>query len=162
MYVCVCLCVFRLSNIRHYDSHSWAGQVCRGNRTIFKRVAVLRLSLSLGFFPVWRGYKDIPPAATMDETRALLDQLMGRERDVPVAKRTNRKRRVWDDDICKPYLCGKARNQSHLSAMLCAPRVLCVKCGHAACFLLLVCVSGLRLYTRVFSLFVLLCTVCCR
>lgn len=42
----------------------------------------------------------------MDETRALLDQLMGRERDVPVAKRTNRARRVSDDDICKPFLCG--------------------------------------------------------
>ena len=42
----------------------------------------------------------------MDETRALLDQLMGRERDIPVEKRTNRVRRVWDDDICKPYLCG--------------------------------------------------------
>lgn len=42
----------------------------------------------------------------MDETRALLDQLMGRERDVPVDKRINRKRRVSDDDICKPFLCG--------------------------------------------------------
>lgn len=42
----------------------------------------------------------------MDETRALLDQLMGRERDVPVDKRTNRVRRFSDDDICKPYLCG--------------------------------------------------------
>ncbi|CAM9837668.1 unnamed protein product, partial [Laminaria digitata] len=42
----------------------------------------------------------------MDETRALLDQLMGRERDIPVEKRINRVRRVWDDDICKPYLCG--------------------------------------------------------
>ena len=42
----------------------------------------------------------------MDETRALLDQLMGRERDIPVDKRTNRARRVSDDDICKPYLCG--------------------------------------------------------
>lgn len=47
----------------------------------------------------------------MDETRALLDQLMGRERDVPVAKRTNRKRRYYDDDICKFYLCGKPREE---------------------------------------------------
>ena len=39
----------------------------------------------------------------MDETRALLDQLMGRERDIPVEKRINRVRRVWDEDICKPY-----------------------------------------------------------
>lgn len=42
----------------------------------------------------------------MDEARALLEQLMGRERDVPVDKRINRQRKVWDDDICKPYLCG--------------------------------------------------------
>lgn len=43
----------------------------------------------------------------MDEARALLEQLMGRERDVPVDKRVNRQRKVWDDDICKSYLCGK-------------------------------------------------------
>lgn len=42
----------------------------------------------------------------MDEARALLEQLMGRERDIPVDKRTNRTRKIWDDDICKPYLCG--------------------------------------------------------
>ncbi|CAN0302771.1 unnamed protein product, partial [Ectocarpus sp. 12 AP-2014] len=42
----------------------------------------------------------------MDEARALLEQLMGRERDIPVDKRTNRSRKIWDDDICKPYLCG--------------------------------------------------------
>lgn len=33
----------------------------------------------------------------MDETRALLDQLMGRERDVPLDKRTNRARHFTDD-----------------------------------------------------------------
>lgn len=44
----------------------------------------------------------------MDETRALLDQLMGRERDIPVAKRTNRVRHFTDDDICKLYLCGES------------------------------------------------------
>lgn len=47
------------------------------------------------------------PAEIMDEARALLEQLMGRERDIPVDKRVNRQRKVWDDDICKPYLCGK-------------------------------------------------------
>lgn len=55
---------------------------------------------SLAFFSL------VLPAA-MDEARALLEQLMGRERDVPVDKRTNRTRKVWDDDICKPYLCGE-------------------------------------------------------
>lgn len=52
----------------------------------------------------------------MDETRALLDQLMGRERDVPVAKRTNRARRVSDDDICKPFLCGT--RDAHISLVV--------------------------------------------
>ncbi|KAG5188699.1 hypothetical protein JKP88DRAFT_25649, partial [Tribonema minus] len=42
----------------------------------------------------------------MDETRALLDQLMGRERDVPLDKRTNRKRHFTDDDVCKFHLVG--------------------------------------------------------
>jgi len=47
----------------------------------------------------------------MDEARALLEQLMGRERDVPVGKRLNRKRRVSDEDICKPYLCGAKKTK---------------------------------------------------
>jgi hypothetical protein len=32
----------------------------------------------------------------MDEQRALLDQLMGRERDVPLDRRTNKKRHFSD------------------------------------------------------------------
>ncbi|CAM9371421.1 unnamed protein product [Chrysoparadoxa australica] len=36
----------------------------------------------------------------------LLDQLMGRERDVPVHQRVNRVRRFTDQDVCKYYLAG--------------------------------------------------------
>lgn len=37
---------------------------------------------------------------------AMLDQLMGQERDVPLEQRTNRVRQFHDDDVCKYYLCG--------------------------------------------------------
>mmetsp|Transcript_40314 Transcript_40314/g.95794 ORF Transcript_40314/g.95794 Transcript_40314/m.95794 type:complete len:322 (+) Transcript_40314:134-1099(+) len=42
----------------------------------------------------------------MDMTRALLDELMGKERDVPLDVRTNKARRFDDEDICKYDLCG--------------------------------------------------------
>ena len=37
---------------------------------------------------------------------AMLDELMGPERNVPLDKRTNRKRHFTDPDICKFYICG--------------------------------------------------------
>ena len=37
---------------------------------------------------------------------ALLDELMGSERDVPLDERTNKTRRFNDPDVCKHYLCG--------------------------------------------------------
>lgn len=49
-----------------------------------------------------------PKIGGMDEARALLDQLMGTERDVSLDKRTNKKRHFSDDDVCKHYLCGLA------------------------------------------------------
>ena len=42
----------------------------------------------------------------MDAQRALLDQLMGQERNVEVEKRKGLRRRFSDDDIDKFYLCG--------------------------------------------------------
>jgi hypothetical protein len=42
----------------------------------------------------------------MDAQRALMDQLMGAERDVKLEERTNRTRHFSDDDVCKHYLCG--------------------------------------------------------
>jgi hypothetical protein len=49
-----------------------------------------------------------PKVGGMDEARALLDQLMGNERDVSLDERTNKKRHFSDDDVCKHYLCGLA------------------------------------------------------
>lgn len=80
-------------------------QVCSSYGTVLYQIAVhhtrpdrsiLELSSLCG----------LDTCVNMDEARALLEQLMGRERDVPMDKRLNRKRRVSDDDICKPYLCG--------------------------------------------------------
>eukprot|EP00873_Tetraselmis_striata_P045870 jgi/Tetstr1/466134/TSEL_010697.t2 len=48
----------------------------------------------------------VQPPVAMDMTRALLDELMGKERDVPLEKRSNRERRFDDDDVCKHDLCG--------------------------------------------------------
>mmetsp|Transcript_20647 Transcript_20647/g.30546 ORF Transcript_20647/g.30546 Transcript_20647/m.30546 type:complete len:313 (+) Transcript_20647:86-1024(+) len=42
----------------------------------------------------------------MDEQRALLDQLMGKERNVPLNERTNRRRHFSDSDVCKFHLVG--------------------------------------------------------
>lgn len=51
------------------------------------------------------------PRATMPrgdvwQARGLLDELMGKERDVPVHLRTNRVRKFYDDDVCKHFLVG--------------------------------------------------------
>lgn len=40
----------------------------------------------------------------MDDARALLDQLMGKDRDKPPEQR--RARHFSDPDVCKHYLCG--------------------------------------------------------
>jgi len=53
--------------------------------------------------PIGRGAPTIGPA---DEARALLDQLMGNERDVKLDERTNKKRHFTDEDVCKYHLCG--------------------------------------------------------
>ena len=42
----------------------------------------------------------------MDEQRALLDQLLGSERDVPQDQRKNTKRHFSDREVCKYALCG--------------------------------------------------------
>ncbi|EKX42349.1 hypothetical protein GUITHDRAFT_111624 [Guillardia theta CCMP2712] len=41
-----------------------------------------------------------------DALAAQLDALMGKERDVPVEKRTNRRINFWDDDVDKYWICG--------------------------------------------------------
>uniref|UniRef100_A0A7S0N5A5 Luc7-like protein n=1 Tax=Pyramimonas obovata TaxID=1411642 RepID=A0A7S0N5A5_9CHLO len=41
-----------------------------------------------------------------DAMRAMLEELMGPERDVPLHLRTNRKRQFSDPEVCKYYLCG--------------------------------------------------------
>merc|ERR1712216_254561 len=38
--------------------------------------------------------------------RAMLDQLMGAERDVPLDERVNRKKLFTDEDVDKYFLCG--------------------------------------------------------
>lgn len=42
----------------------------------------------------------------VDATRALLDELMGRERNTPLQERSNRKLKFSDPEICKYQLCG--------------------------------------------------------
>jgi hypothetical protein len=42
----------------------------------------------------------------MDATRALLDQLMGAERDVRLEERTGKCKMFYEDDVCKYHLCG--------------------------------------------------------
>ena len=41
-----------------------------------------------------------------DAMRAMLDELMGDERDVPLEQRTNKKRHYTDYDVCTYYICG--------------------------------------------------------
>ncbi len=42
----------------------------------------------------------------VDAMRAALDELMGRERDVPMDRRTNRKLRFDDPEVCKYAIAG--------------------------------------------------------
>lgn len=43
----------------------------------------------------------------MDEQRALLDRLMGKDRNLTADKRKHRRRKRWDDeDVCQYYVCG--------------------------------------------------------
>lgn len=46
----------------------------------------------------------------MDEQRALLDELMGKERDVPAEKKRKLGVHFSDPDICKYYICGFCPN----------------------------------------------------
>lgn len=42
----------------------------------------------------------------VDAMRAMLDELMGKERDVPVEKRSNENLTFNSKDVCKHALCG--------------------------------------------------------
>ncbi len=42
----------------------------------------------------------------VDATRALLDELMGKDRNLHPAERKNDATHFWDEDICKYYICG--------------------------------------------------------
>mmetsp|Transcript_19356 Transcript_19356/g.58498 ORF Transcript_19356/g.58498 Transcript_19356/m.58498 type:complete len:361 (-) Transcript_19356:1452-2534(-) len=42
----------------------------------------------------------------VDATRAMLDELMGKERNVPLTERSNKQLHYYDDEICKFTLCG--------------------------------------------------------
>ena len=42
----------------------------------------------------------------VDAMRAMLDELMGKERDVPLEERTGRGLRFYDPEICKYALAG--------------------------------------------------------
>ena len=42
----------------------------------------------------------------LDEQRALMEQLMGLERDVPVAQRTGKTRMFYDPNVCKYHVAG--------------------------------------------------------
>ncbi len=46
-----------------------------------------------------------------DAMRAMLDELMGKERDVPLDKRTNRKMQFNDPEVCKYELVACCPNQ---------------------------------------------------
>lgn len=47
----------------------------------------------------------------VDAMRAMLDELMGKERNVPLAERTNRRIRFTDEDVCKYDLVAMCPNQ---------------------------------------------------
>lgn len=47
----------------------------------------------------------------MDAQRALLDELMGAERDVPLTQRSNRQLHFTDPGVCKFELAGVCPNQ---------------------------------------------------
>jgi RNA-binding protein Luc7-like 2 len=42
----------------------------------------------------------------MDEQRALLDALMGKERDLPVEQQEKVKKKFSDRSVCKYFICG--------------------------------------------------------
>lgn len=42
----------------------------------------------------------------VDATRAMLDELMGKERNVPLEERSNKELHFWDDEVCKYAICG--------------------------------------------------------
>lgn len=46
-----------------------------------------------------------------DSVRAMLDELMGKERDVPLSQRSNRKMRFTDPEVCKYDLVACCPNQ---------------------------------------------------
>ena len=47
----------------------------------------------------------------VDATRAMLDELMGKERNVPLSQRVNRKIRFSDADVCKHDLAAFCPNR---------------------------------------------------
>eukprot|EP01050_Picozoa_sp_SAG11_P041754 SAG11_NODE_18873_length_479_cov_1.089474_1_plen_72_part_10 len=44
--------------------------------------------------------------SALDEQRKLMEQLMGMERDVPLAERTGKRRRFFDPEVCKYHVAG--------------------------------------------------------
>lgn len=64
----------------------------------------------------------------MDEQRALMDQLMGANRDLPPEEAAKRKRNFWDSDIDKYFLCGLCPAlvfKNTKSETFCKVRLLC-------------------------------------
>jgi hypothetical protein len=53
-----------------------------------------------------RGCLNIQCAKMVDVFRSMLDELMGKERDVPLTERTGRGLRFDDPDVCKHQLAG--------------------------------------------------------
>lgn len=56
------------------------------------------------------GRRDTAAAKMTDAMRAMLDELMGKERDVPLAQRSGRRVRFYDKDVCKHELAGLCPN----------------------------------------------------
>jgi hypothetical protein len=76
----------------------------------------------------------------MDEARALLDQLMGKDRNLPAEQR--RARHFTDEDVCKYYLCG-GMTVCRVFRYACACIYVCM-CVHArgcTCGCVQVCMS---------------------
>ena len=48
----------------------------------------------------------VPAAGAMDETRAMLDELMGRDRNVPLDERSTKPLEFSDREVCKYDLAG--------------------------------------------------------
>lgn len=83
----------------------------------------------------------------VDATRQLLDELMGKERNVPLDKRTGKSLRFSDPEVCKYALAGLCPYGlfKNTKSDLGAPLILC--CQHS-------CLSVCMQYARV-----LLCLV---